>query len=65
MDSARLHYLDIHSLAALVIIYSTDQSHVESFYALRDNQAQAMLNLLQEVRFTLNQSLDKVDTRRS
>ncbi|KAF8549770.1 kinase-like protein [Imleria badia] len=49
LDSARLHYLDIHSLAALVIIYSTDPSHIQSFYSMRDNQAQAMLDLLQEL----------------
>ncbi|KAG9316818.1 kinase-like domain-containing protein [Chiua virens] len=46
LENARLHHSDIHGLAALLIIYSTEQNHIESFYAMRDNQAQAILGFL-------------------
>ena len=52
LDSTRLHNLDIHGLAALLIMYSTNESHVQSFYAMKDDQAQTMLDLLQEVKVT-------------
>ncbi|KAF9231989.1 kinase-like domain-containing protein [Melanogaster broomeanus] len=60
----RVHTLDIHNLGALAVIYATDKSRVKSFYSIKKDQAQSMIDLLQALLDLKSKDLDSWYRRR-
>ncbi|KAF9241775.1 kinase-like domain-containing protein, partial [Melanogaster broomeanus] len=58
LDGARVHTLDIHNLGALAVIYAIDKSRVKSFYSIKEDQAQSIIDLLQALLDLKSEDLD-------
>ncbi|KIK80017.1 hypothetical protein PAXRUDRAFT_159800 [Paxillus rubicundulus Ve08.2h10] len=59
LNHARVHTLDIHSLGGLLAMYAVDESRVQSFYSMKNDQAQSIIDLLQAL---LNLESDQFDS---
>ncbi|KAF8840887.1 kinase-like protein [Paxillus ammoniavirescens] len=59
LNHARVHTSDIHNLGGLVAMYAVDENRVESFYSMKGDQAQSIIDLLQAL---LNLESDQFDS---
>lgn len=58
----KLHDLDINNIAVLIVEHATSPEHSRVFFAMTDEQAQYMVDTLQNVSVRLSQNLISFDT---
>jgi hypothetical protein len=57
VNEHRLHDLDIHNIAALIVEYTTPEEHAHVFYHMAEDKAQYMVDTLQNVSISLSHTV--------